>query len=54
MLQVDQDELEDARWFPRDEVVALITRTHRDGLFAPPTQAVAHQLIKQWLLKTAF
>lgn len=45
----DLDELEDARWFPRDEVVAMLARTHTDGLFAPPPSAIAHHLIRRFV-----
>ena len=34
-LEVDRVELEDARWFSRDETIALIDRRHPDGLMAP-------------------
>ncbi len=47
-LEIDRVELEDARWFSRDEAIALIERRHPDGLMAPtpdgdrpsPAQAV--------------
>jgi NAD+ diphosphatase len=47
-LKVDHVELEDARWFTRDEAVALIERRHPDGLAAPTPVAIAHHLLKQW------
>lgn len=47
-LRVDQVELEDARWFDRDEAVALLERRHGDGLTAPTPMAIAHHLLKRW------
>jgi NAD+ diphosphatase len=42
---VDHDELEDARWFDRDEVRAMLADRHPDGLKVPPAMAIAHHLI---------
>ncbi len=47
-LEVDRVELEDARWFSRDEAAALIERRHPDRLTAPTPVAIAHHLLKQW------
>jgi NAD+ diphosphatase len=47
-LEVDRVELEDARWFSRDEAIALIERRHPDGLMAPTPMAIAHHLLKRW------
>ena len=47
-LKVDCVELEDARWFTRDEAAALIERRHPDRLTAPTPVAIAHHLLKQW------
>jgi NAD+ diphosphatase len=47
-LSVDQVELEDARWFTREEAVALIERRHPDGLIAPTAMAIAHHLLERW------
>jgi len=48
-ITVDHVELEDARWFERDEVVAMLRRQHPDGLILPGSFAVAHHLIRAWL-----
>ena len=45
-LEVDRVELEDARWFTRDEAIALIERRHPDSLTAPRPMAIAHHLLK--------
>lgn len=48
-LAIDRNELEDARWFARDEVALLLSRTHPDGLFVPPPVAIAHHLIRAFV-----
>jgi NAD+ diphosphatase len=52
--QLDEEELEEARWFPREEIVSMLCRKHPHRLFVPPHQAIAHQVIKGWCLETAF
>ncbi len=47
-LEVDQVELEHARWFSREETMALIERRHPDRLAAPTPMAIAHHLLKRW------
>ncbi len=47
-IVVDRVELEDARWFSRDEAVALIEKRHPDQLAAPTPVAIAHHLLKRW------
>jgi NAD+ diphosphatase len=44
-IVVEYDELEDARWFHRDEVRAMLANRHPDGLKVPPAMAIAHHLI---------
>jgi NAD+ diphosphatase len=48
-ITVDRTELEDARWFPRDEVAAMLMRQHPDGLTATHPFAIAHHIIRSWL-----
>jgi NAD+ diphosphatase len=48
-IVVDRNELEDARWFSRDEAAALLMRTHPDGLATPPPMAIAHHIIRAWI-----
>lgn len=48
-IVVDRDELEDARWFSRDETAAMLMRTHPDGLGTPPPVAIAHHIIRAWV-----
>ena len=43
------DELEDARWFSRDEVGAALRGEHRDtGLLLSPSISISRWLIEQW------
>ncbi len=46
---VDRDELEDARWFSRDECAAMLLRRHPDGLTTPPPVAIAHHIIRSFV-----
>ena len=48
-IVVDTAELEDARWFTRDEVTLMHSRTHPDGMFAAHPFAIAHHLIGRWV-----
>lgn len=48
-IQIDGKELEDARWFDRDEVRAMFDKRHPDGLLAPNRMAIAHHLLRYWL-----
>ena len=52
-LTIDAKEIEEARWFSRDEVAEAMAAGTRgeDGVafIAPPPHAVAHHLLKWWL-----
>ena len=48
-IQADLNELEDCRWFFRDEVRSMLERTHKDNLVTPPKGAIAHHLIRAWV-----
>ena len=48
-IVVDRAELEDVRWFDRDEARLMITRKHPDGLAGPHPFAIAHHLLGRWL-----
>ena len=43
----DQTELEEVRWFTREEARAIL-RGELSGVLAPPPLAIAHQLLKAW------
>jgi NAD+ diphosphatase len=47
-IQVDSSELEEARWFTRDQVRAALAAP-TDELAVPPPMAIAHQLIRAWV-----
>lgn len=48
-LTVDRDELEDARWFDRDELRLMLADTHPQGLRVPPPVAIAHHLVRRFV-----
>ena len=48
-IVVDRIELEDARWFDRDEARLMLTRKHPDGLAGPHPFAIAHHLLGRWV-----
>ncbi len=48
-IVVDHAELEDARWFDRDEARLMVTRKHPDGLAGPHPFAIAHHLVGRWV-----
>ncbi|WP_020179588.1 NAD(+) diphosphatase [Methylopila sp. M107] len=47
----DDQELEDVRWFARDDVAAMLARAHPEGFFVPPPSAIAHHLLRHFVLK---
>ena len=48
-ITIDHMELEDARWFDRDEATLMLKREHPDGLAGPHPFAIAHHLLGRWL-----
>ncbi len=46
---LDHDELEDARWFSREEALAMFEKRHPEGLLAPARMAIANHLLRVWL-----
>ena len=48
-IKIDEQELEDARWFDRDEVRTMYEKSHPQGLAAPNRMAIAHHLLRYWL-----
>lgn len=43
------DELEDCRWFSREDVRLMIADEHPEGFKCPPTRAIAHALIRAFV-----
>lgn len=48
-IRTDLTELEDCRWFGRDEVVLMVARQHPENLSTPQKGAIAYHLIRAWL-----
>ena len=48
-ILVDHTELEDARWFDREEAASMLLRRHPAGLTTPPPVAIAHHIIRAWV-----
>ena len=47
-IRVDPAELEDARWFTREEIVAALAGSP-GPLMVPPPFSIAHQLLRAWI-----
>jgi NAD+ diphosphatase len=48
-IVVDRNELEDARWFDREEVATMLLGRHGGGLTTPPAMAIAYHIIRAWV-----
>jgi NAD+ diphosphatase len=48
-IVIDREELDDARWFEREEVALMLARQHPDGFTAPQPVAIAYHIIRAWL-----
>lgn len=48
-IAIDVHELEDARWFTRNEVRAALARDPAAPFGAPPPYAIAHTLLSAWV-----
>ncbi|XP_066567342.1 NAD-capped RNA hydrolase NUDT12 isoform X1 [Amia ocellicauda] len=48
-IKVDENEIEEARWFTRQQVVDVLVKGSQPSFSVPPRQAIAHQLIKHWI-----
>ncbi|MBF9233683.1 NAD(+) diphosphatase [Microvirga alba] len=47
-ITIDTAELEDARWFTRDDVRRMLDGTH-ENFAAPSPIAIAHHLLREWM-----
>jgi NAD+ diphosphatase len=45
-IVIERSEIEDARWFERDELALMLAGRHPEGLTTPPPVAIAHHLIR--------
>ncbi|KAJ8371599.1 hypothetical protein AAFF_G00306850 [Aldrovandia affinis] len=48
-IKVDENEIEEARWFTRQQVLDVLVKNSKPAFIMPPRQAIAHQLIKYWI-----
>ena len=48
-IVIDRSELDDARWFDREEVASMLLRRHPGGLTTPPSIAIAYHIIRAWV-----
>jgi NAD+ diphosphatase len=48
-IVVDRTELDDARWFKRAEVAAMLAGRHPEGLTAPLPHAIAHHIMRAFV-----
>ncbi|KAM4577215.1 NAD-capped RNA hydrolase NUDT12 [Odontesthes bonariensis] len=48
-IKVDENEIEEARWFPRQQVIDSLFRGASPAFTVPPRQTIAHQLIRHWI-----
>jgi NAD+ diphosphatase len=48
-IVIDASEIEEARWFDRDELTLMLSRQHPDGLATPPPIAIAHHIIRAFV-----
>ncbi|MEZ2130132.1 MULTISPECIES: NAD(+) diphosphatase [unclassified Sinorhizobium] len=49
IIRRDEQELEDCRWFSRQETLAILERTAVTGQSSPPKGAIAHRLMRDWV-----
>jgi NAD+ diphosphatase len=52
-IVIDRTELDDARWFAREEVALMLLGQHPHGLTAPLPIAIAHHILRAWVEKGA-
>jgi NAD+ diphosphatase len=48
-IKVDTTELEDARWFSREDAAGMLMKRHAQGFSTPPAVAIAHHIIRAWV-----
>lgn len=48
-IRIDENEIEDARWFSRQDVQMMLARNHPEDLFCPPPLAIANRLITSFI-----
>lgn len=48
-IKRDESELEDCRWFTREEARAILSAEEGQALTSPPEGAIAHRLLRDWV-----
>ena len=48
-IVIDRSELDDARWFEREEVATMLLRSHPESFTTPPEVAIAYHIIRAWV-----
>ncbi|KAI4882822.1 hypothetical protein NFI96_025048 [Prochilodus magdalenae] len=48
-IKVDENEIEEARWFTRQQVIDAIAKSKQAVFTMAPKQAIAHHLVKHWI-----
>lgn len=48
-LNIDRNELADARWFTRRQALSILEGEHPEGITCPPSMAIAHHLMREWV-----
>ncbi|KAM9392857.1 NAD-capped RNA hydrolase NUDT12 isoform 2-T2 [Pholidichthys leucotaenia] len=48
-IKVDENEIEEAKWFSRQQVIDSLFRRASPAFSVPPRQTIAHQLIRHWI-----
>ncbi|XP_034027049.1 peroxisomal NADH pyrophosphatase NUDT12 [Thalassophryne amazonica] len=48
-IRVDENEIEEAQWFSRQQVIDTLFGGGKSAFTTPPRQAIAYQLIRHWI-----
>lgn len=48
-LNLDHNEIEDARWVSRKDAALMLARQHPETIFTPPPMAIAHHIIRAYV-----
>jgi NAD+ diphosphatase len=52
-ITIDKNEIEEARWFDREELQLMLALKHPQGLTTPPPIAIAHHIIRDFVERGA-
>ncbi|XP_056146266.1 peroxisomal NADH pyrophosphatase NUDT12 [Lampris incognitus] len=52
-IRVDENEIEEARWFTRQQVIDSLFQGANPAFTVPPRQTIAHQLVRHWIGMTS-